>query len=1108
LAKSLLIAEKLDGDATTAATIGYYKPTGYLFSQSAEANNEILSRSAGTLSGLYVRVIAAATGNSVVRSRKNQANGNQTVTLTSLTTGVYEDTTNNDTIASGDSFSVQWDPTGSSGTATFTIISEIFDSTGDIVTFQVMGNSITSLSAASTTYFHTPQGRTQSTFTTEANTKYRVREAGTYKNLAVFLSSNARTSNTVWRSRKNGANGNLTLTFGSTVTGWLEDTTNVDTVAIGDDYNMSIANGTGITTYNYKVCKLEFTNTAGNCLILSSGALTAITDATTVNLQVGGDVTTTTTENNSKTKMRYAPTASELIILVTANTINASSTLKSRKNGANGNLTVTITTTAIGLFNDTTNVDVLAATDEYNFQYIATSVAGTQTTTFSWFGVALNVSTGTLVTRSISDPSISISDSVTRFKKAIRAVSNTVTFGDSVARVATKKRSMSESVSFGSSVSVVVIKPRAISQTISFTDSVSRKKIAIRAISETVSLSDSISRFKKAIRTIANTITFGDSITRQRTVPRTISNTITFGDSITRFKKGIRAISENIVFGDSITRIPIRVRSISNTISFGDSVTRFKKAIRSIANTVTFGDSVTRTATKFRSISQSISFGDSVTRFKKAIRAIPNTIIFGDSLTRVATKPRAISEPSISLGDSISRFKKAIRAINNSVSLGDTVTRVATKFRSINNPITFGDSIIRRKIGIRSIAETVSFSDSVIRFKKAVRTISDTVSFTSSVSGIRFGGGVINRTINESITFIDNVTRISSKFRSISESVSFTDNIARTTSKIRNMAESISISDTVTRLKKGIKSLSETINFTDTVQRVKSASRSMNESISFTDTVTRFKKAIRNISNTINFTDTVTISVEGFITRIISETINFNDSVTRSAKKFRSLLETISFTDNILAGIVKTVTIIESVSFNDSITRFKKAVKNILENVTVSSIVNVFRIKINRIDEILSMHPHEIVNDYIRDNWLENIESDWYLLPMKDKVLFQKYDLTAIGDFSVWVENVSSRVNRFMTDNQYAFYEDIVAIKVAIVYYPEPDHIKMKWHIRSFIEYLVETADLEAEGITNLKVISVREDDLPVSSNTYQSQNVSQLTVFALAEYTLLKLRL
>jgi hypothetical protein len=736
-----------------------------------------------------------------------------------------------------------------------------------------------------------------------------------------------------------------------------------------------------------------------------------------------------------------------------------------------------------------------------------------------------------IITRSISEPSISFSDALARLASKFRAIANTITFTDNVTRSALKKRSISEpSVVFSDSISIVVTTPvimRNISDSIpSISDSVSRSALKKRSIANSVTFGDSVTRFKKAIVALSNSLSLTDTVTRSALKKRSLADTVTFGDSINRFKKAIRTIANTVTFGDSITKQRIVTKSINNTVTFGDSISRFKKAIRALTNTVTFSDSITKQRTVSKLISNTVTFGDSVSRFKKAIKAISESITFTDSSTRKKTAIRTIAN-TVPLSDSVTRKATKSRSLADTIIFSDSIVKLRTVLKTISNTVTFSDSISKSAKHFISIPNTITFNDIVNRFKKANRTISDNINFTDSVARQKLAA-LVTRSISETVTFVDNVVRKKLAYRIINETISFTDNVIRKAIKSRSISESIPFTDSVARQKLAAtitRSISETITFTDSVLRSRKVIKSISNTISFLDTVTRSALKKRSLSENISFTDSVTglsgkivsifqsISFNDSVTRSkkanrsISESIPFTDNISKSVKRFKSLIESIIFTDIVTRSVPKSVNISDSISFSDTITIFRKAVRNLVEIIPIHDLLS--RFSTNRpVDELLEMHPHEIINDYIRDNWLTDIESDWYLLPMKDKIFFQDGEQHQSGDFQVWVSNVSSKIDRHMTDNQYAFYQDIVAIRCNMVYYPEPDHIKMKWHIRSFIEYLVEKADLESQGITNLKIISVKEDDFVANSNTYQKQNISTLIVFALAQYTLLKIRL
>lgn len=89
----------------------------------------------------------------------------------------------------------------------------------------------------------------------------------------------------------------------------------------------------------------------------------------------GAITTTSTIESNRQAIIRTAGTASKMNIMVTSNDRGAS-TLKFRKNTADGNQVASITASTTGNFEDATNSDALAATDIIDYQLV-TGAGGT-----------------------------------------------------------------------------------------------------------------------------------------------------------------------------------------------------------------------------------------------------------------------------------------------------------------------------------------------------------------------------------------------------------------------------------------------------------------------------------------------------------------------------------------------------------------------------------------------------------------------------------------------------------------------------------------------------------------------------------------------------------
>ena len=82
----------------------------------------------------------------------------------------------------------------------------------------------------------------------------------------------------------------------------------------------------------------------------------------------GGGERPHATETHYRLKLREAFTFSQLYVKLSANTTGAS-TIRLRKNGADGNLATSIAASTSGNFSDTTNSDACIATDEVTLQH-------------------------------------------------------------------------------------------------------------------------------------------------------------------------------------------------------------------------------------------------------------------------------------------------------------------------------------------------------------------------------------------------------------------------------------------------------------------------------------------------------------------------------------------------------------------------------------------------------------------------------------------------------------------------------------------------------------------------------------------------------------------
>lgn len=392
---SILIGSKNAVSNNASATIYWVLGNAYMGlagAQTAEADAQIPYRTAGRITSLYTRVTTNDRGTSTFRLRKNTANGNNTVSITASTTGEFQDVTNSDSIAAGDLVNTQL-TTGAGGTTfTITMINAVFNpnANNDMLSKWVCnGVSTAAYTGTSATFFNTIAG-TLGFGGTESSQQTTMRTRGTLKNMSCGINANTRSTASTILSRKNTANGALSISIGATLTGVFEDTTHSDSLVSGDLVNTSVVVGTGVGSLTATFVAAEFITTNGRQQIMSADAST-VNAAATNNYSYGGNLSRAT-EADSKTKTLMPFFASFLGCVVTSNTVTAASTLKFRINGANGNQSVSITASTTGLFEDSTHTDVVAVNTEIDDQVIGGAT-----------GTSLSIRSRTFLLQSVPD---------------------------------------------------------------------------------------------------------------------------------------------------------------------------------------------------------------------------------------------------------------------------------------------------------------------------------------------------------------------------------------------------------------------------------------------------------------------------------------------------------------------------------------------------------------------------------------------------------------------------------------------------------------------------------------------------------------------------------
>ena len=352
-----------------------------VFDPFTEAENQVTIYTAGTFSFMSVLVgTNTSNGTVTMKFRKNLADGNQLISVGAGLTGEFFDTTNSDTVVSGDEVNYTFINAGT-GDVEMYLTQIQFSATSNTVT-KVIANESVSYTAASTTYYTALFARVSSQTTDEARRQHKLRSNGTLRNLFVIATSNARSTTTVIKSRINSADGNCSVSIGASATGFFEDTSNSDSLSSGDLVNSSVTTDTGTGALNITCISYEFETTNFSSILGSSSPSgRTLAQGTTRYSFLCGDMDTglTATESNTQLDTKNNFTASNMFCYLSANTIVGNSTMGFRKNSGDGNQSISLTGLTTGLFEDSSNTDTVITTDVVNYKFVG-GAAGTSAT--------------------------------------------------------------------------------------------------------------------------------------------------------------------------------------------------------------------------------------------------------------------------------------------------------------------------------------------------------------------------------------------------------------------------------------------------------------------------------------------------------------------------------------------------------------------------------------------------------------------------------------------------------------------------------------------------------------------------------------------------------
>lgn len=206
----------------------------------------------------------------------------------------------------------------------------------------------------------------------EVDSQILIRSSYQLTLLTAFIHQNSLNGASTIRSRVNGANGTLAISVAAGATGTAVDTGPGDSLVDGD--LVCTQSVTGGTSGSYRPLRIYYglSDSIGSKTIVGSVGQTGFgefTASTNRWLPIFGRINAAGTDETLQPyTFRYDATFSNLRVRVNQNSIANPSTFRTRKNGANGGQSVSITGSTTGSFEDTTGTDTVTDGDSLNYQ--------------------------------------------------------------------------------------------------------------------------------------------------------------------------------------------------------------------------------------------------------------------------------------------------------------------------------------------------------------------------------------------------------------------------------------------------------------------------------------------------------------------------------------------------------------------------------------------------------------------------------------------------------------------------------------------------------------------------------------------------------------------
>jgi len=352
----------------------YSMLSGSMVGSTAEDTVQTKIYDASKASNLYMRVTSnSLNGSTTLTFRINKADGSQSISIPAGTTGEFEDPTNIDSLAVGDLVNYKYIFGGTSGTIAYTITACLLYYESALVTI-LCARQAPTLGYGETVYICI-NGEEPEDWTVEADTQHAIRQAAPIDKLRTYVYSNTLDGSSTLALRRNGATTGLSVSVSAGATGSFEDATTVVQISPGDLVNYMISTGGTTGSIRFTIMQCRFITTKGFLFI--TGGHYGLGVATWY-IQISGHYSwATTTESQAQLRVRKSILLFvNLFTRIRRNTYDGTSTLSIRRNGATGNLAISIPSGTTGNLTNISDYDFIRPSDLVNYTVTTAATTG------------------------------------------------------------------------------------------------------------------------------------------------------------------------------------------------------------------------------------------------------------------------------------------------------------------------------------------------------------------------------------------------------------------------------------------------------------------------------------------------------------------------------------------------------------------------------------------------------------------------------------------------------------------------------------------------------------------------------------------------------------